>query len=1081
MKKNMRRSFMRVRRYLFLLLAVLAPNAFAAGTSDEATNQLPLKPGRSLDFHVDEGTWMALDVSPDGETILFDLLGDIYALDMDGGEARPVLQGMAFETNPVFSPDGKQIAFISDRSGSSNLWVADVDGGGLKQLSHDKGATLFTAPEWGADGESVYVSRAVHSVLAFEIFKFRLDGGMAEQITKAKPSGGESFDERHNAIGAVASSDGRYLYYAMKHGTTWTPQDPPNWSIARRDLETDVEDIIIAAVGGGGMRPALSHDGRYLVYASRYEAKTGLRLRDLETGADRWLLFPIDHDGQTGGYYADILPRFAFTPDNEALIFTRNGKFQRLSIREEKQSEIPFSAHVELGLGPATRVAQTSETGPVRARVIEETKLSPDGRAVVFSALGGVYVQKLEEGASAQRISRAETDAFQPSWSPDGRRIAYVTWSAKDGGHIWSAAADGSEQRQLTKAASFYSEPVFSPDGRQLIAMRANHHERRRKLLEIMPDRLTDIIRLSADGGEVSLVAHAYGARLPQIESGGERLRFYAPGGLKSIRLDGTDLQRRISVVVQNWNQYFADRSVPVDDLRLNPRGDLALAKTGSQLYLLRMPEGKGKEPPVVDLRDTGLLLTKLTNVGADFFGWSADGKTIYWTVGSTFRRIALEDAFSLVSGEAEEKAEVFPLVVEIPRDTPQGALVLRGAMAITMNGDEVIKNADILIINNRIAAVGKRGKTDAPKDAVIRNVKGKYILPGFVDTHAHWIQVRRKVQDRGHWNFLANLAYGVTSGLDVQTFTTDAFAYQDMIDAGLMIGPRAFSTGPGVFVNSRIDSKKSALNVLKRYKDHYRTRNIKSYMVGGREQRQYLIEAAAELGVSPTTEGASDLWLNVTHAMDGFAGNEHNLPVTPLHEDVISLFAKTRISYTPTLIIAYGGPPGWDSLVIGHYDQLDEKLRRFTPQSVIVDKLRNLRWKPSEEQTYSLFARDAVKIQRAGGLVGMGSHGELQGLGYHWELQAYASGGAAPFEVLQAATIGSSEVIGRAGEIGSLEPGKFADLLILDENPLEDIRNTLSLEYVMKNGRLYDAGTLNEVWPREKPLAAPWFWDQAP
>jgi len=277
------------------------------------------------------------------------------------------------------------------------------------------------------------------------------------------------------------------------------------------------------------------------------------------------------------------------------------------------------------------------------------------------------------------------------------------------------------------------------------------------------------------------------------------------------------------------------------------------------------------------------------------------------------------------------------------------------------------------------------------------------------------------------------------------------------------------------------MDTKENAIDVLTRYRDYYRTRNIKSYMVGGREQRQHMIEAAAELGMMPTTEGASDLWLNLTHAIDGFSGNEHTLPVTPLYDDVVELYAKSRIAYTPTLLVGYGGPPAWDEMVISDYDHFDDKLRRFMPDHIITDKLRNIHWRPPEYQTYPLFAGDALKILRAGGLVGVGSHGNMQGLGYHWEMQALASGGATPHEVLKAATIGSSEVIGRALEIGSLEPGKFADLLILDENPLEDIRNTMSLEFVMKNGRLYDAETLDEVWPRQRPLGKSWFQDEGP
>lgn len=214
-------------------------------------------------------------------------------------------------------------------------------------------------------------------------------------------------------------------------------------------------------------------------------------------------------------------------------------------------------------------------------------------------------------------------------------------------------------------------------------------------------------------------------------------------------------------------------------------------------------------------------------------------------------------------------------------------------------------------------------------------------------ENHAHWLEIRRQAHDDQMWDLLANLAYGVTSGLDPQTFTTDVFAYEDMIDAGIMPGPRAWSTGPGVFNNSEILSQTAATEVLTRYRDNYRTRNIKSYMVGDRERRQYMVEAAKTLGMMPTTEGASDLDLDLTHAIDGFSGNEHALPVTPLHEDVIRLFAEGRTSLVPTLSVLYGGEPALFDFIIERRPQQDPKFSHFVPPGIVSEKIRNRRWMP--------------------------------------------------------------------------------------------------------------------------------------
>ncbi|MGH8168212.1 MAG: amidohydrolase family protein, partial [Woeseiaceae bacterium] len=363
---------------------------------------------------------------------------------------------------------------------------------------------------------------------------------------------------------------------------------------------------------------------------------------------------------------------------------------------------------------------------------------------------------------------------------------------------------------------------------------------------------------------------------------------------------------------------------------------------------------------------------------------------------------------------------------------------------------------------------------------AAVRDLDGRYVIPGFVDTHAHWYEVRRDLLDLQSWSFLANLAFGVTSGLDVQGMDQDAFVYQDLIDAGRMIGPRAWAVGRGMFSDNVIESREDARKLLRRYRDYYGTRNVKAYAIGDRRTRQWLIEAAAEFGMMPTTEGMADLKLDLTHAIDGFAGNEHYVP-EPLYRDVIELFGRTRIAYTPTLLITSGGPAAEDVFFSAAPWHEHPKLARFMPHTVIDARTSPRQWLRSDQHIYPRVAADARSILQAGGRIGIGSHAQLQGVAYHWEMQAFAAGGWTPREILTAATIGGSEIIGRAGAIGSLEPGKYADLLILERNPLESIDNTLLIRQVMKNGRLYDADTLDELWPRERALPELWFADDAP
>lgn len=1041
---------------------------------------LSLAPARTLDLSLSEATWMQPDLSPDGKTILFNLLGDIYAVDAQGGQARPVLTGQAFETAPVYSPDGKSIAFVSDRSGVTNLWIANADGSNPRQISREDKLTVFATPVWAPDGSAVYVSRMKHPVLAFELWRFPLDGTEGKVVVKAQPNG-EDWDNRINAMGAAISADGRYAYYARKTGHTWTEKAPPNWSIARRDLATDVETVIIQGQGGA-MSPALSHDGHFIAYASRWKNQTGLRLRELSTGQDRWLAFPIDHDGQEQGYYYGLTPRFTFTADDKALIASVDGKLRRIEVATGAATPIPFTVHAKVDLGPLTRVSQVEETGPVRARLIQAPSVSPDGKHFAFTALGGLYVQDLKPGSKPAMVKGAPDKAFQPRWSPDGKALVFVTWDPRAGGAIWRVPAAGGKAVRLTDDGAFYTEPTFSPDGASVVALKSSQYDRLRRASEASPEWPTDIVSLPAVGGAQRLVAHTSAARLLAFAADPKRVRFYSGAGVQSVAVDGSEAKPKAEFVgkTRPWSQYVGVQ-VPAEEIKLSPAGDKAIVRTASELYLVDVPAAADGKTPEVNLETATSGFVKLTKIGADFFDWADGGKSIVWSVGSTLRKIALADVDRASPGASEATALAVRAPVEVPRDTPEGTIVLRGATVVTMRGDEVIQNAEVVVSGGRIVSVGKAGEKPLPKGAVVRDVAGKVITPGFIDAHAHWFDIRRQIQDPQPWSFLVSLSFGITSSLDPQTFTNDQFVYQDMADAGLTLAPRLYSTGPGVFTASRIDSEAEAEDVLKRYRDAYRTRNIKSYMVGDRAQRQYMVEAAKALGMMPTTEGASDLNLNLTHALDGFSGNEHALPVSPLREDVVQLFAQSRTSLVPTLNVLYGGEPPLFDLIITRRPQDEPRLKRFMPPGVMGAKLGDRHWTPPENMSYASFARDALNIQRAGGVVGLGSHSEVQGLGFAWEMQLFASGGATPLETIRAATMGSAEAIGRTHDIGSLEPGKFADLLIFDADPLADIANVEKLGQVMKNGRLYEAATLDEVWPVKRPLPAQWFADEAP
>ncbi|NNF28520.1 MAG: amidohydrolase family protein [Gemmatimonadetes bacterium] len=204
---------------------------------------------------------------------------------------------------------------------------------------------------------------------------------------------------------------------------------------------------------------------------------------------------------------------------------------------------------------------------------------------------------------------------------------------------------------------------------------------------------------------------------------------------------------------------------------------------------------------------------------------------------------------------------------------------------------------------------------------------------------------------------------------------------------------------------------------------------------------------------------------MNLTLMLDGYAGVEHSLPIWPLYRDVQELVRQSGITYTPTLIVAYGGPPMFDYYLERERIEQNEKLGRFMPRAeVLQEGLRRNRWVRDDQWAFPHIAREAARLMEAGGRVGMGSHGNLQGLGAQWELWSYGLGDMKPLEIIRAATLYGAHAIGMEGDLGSLEAGKLADFQVLERNPLEDIRNTDSIRWVVLGGRVLSGDTLEDI-----------------
>lgn len=1075
----------------------------AAEKSDEDKKSkeaggLTLTPTRKAEYSTTEGTWVSLDVSPDGKTIVFDLVGHLYVMGIEGGNATAITSGMAFDSQPRFSPDGKRLVFVSDRSGATNVWISNVDGSNAKQITSDTNS-MFVSPSWTSDGRYILASRmkpkAYRSLLELRMYDAQGGSGLA-----VGPEHGSEGQPEKNIVGATSSPDGRYFYYSMRSPG---PGEGAKWQLARRDLRTGEEETITSE-NGGAFRPVLSPDGTKLVYATHYEGGAAIRVRDLATGEERWFKHPTQRDAQESGVIdRDLLPGYAFTPDGQSILMTYGGKFHRLDLKSAQDTEIAFQARVLRELGPKLNFQTRVVEGPVEARLIQGAVESPDGGRIAFSALGHLYTVKRGSNEKPKRVTFSEDGEFEPAWSPDGKSLAYVTWSAKTGGAVWKVAAEGGEPTKLTLFIGYYTEPAWAPDGSAILVLRGPRDMALEQADQwLRPIGGLELVSVPADGAAATVITPAAHYSFPHFAGADKRIfvtQLQKPNlqnasySLVSMNTDGTDRHEVLKLGAKNiWGSDFG----PPAKIQVSPEGTQAIALYRSQVYLFNLPI-VGGPAPTIDLSAPAVSVYRLTDVGADFASWADSGKTVTWAVGSTYFRLPLSDLSTGTQSAAGStaapatyspeqamklKPETQRVSVTTPRAMPEGTVVLRGAKVVTMRGDEILRSADIVIHNNRIQSVGARGSLKLPQGTKLIDVNGTTIVPGFIDTHAHWFNIKRGVLDFENWDFLATLAYGITAGRDPQTYTSDIFAYQDLADTGVMIGPRAYTTGPGLFSTNDFHSEVEAEKVVSRYKDYYRTNMVKSYEVGDREQRQFVVEACAKLQVMPTTEGGAEMIMDLTHVIDGFGGNEHQFPIASVYSDVTNLVAQSGIYYTPTFIIGYYDGPGTEDQYFETTDVYNNpKLRHFIPLDVLDEKTSELHWYRKDKYSFQTGAASAWKIQKGGGKVCVGGHGELQGASFHWQLWSLQAGGMSPLEALRSATLNGAEAIGLAQDLGSIEPGKLADMVILNKDPLEDIHNTTSVKYVMKNGVLYDGDTLNEVWPAQKTAGPFWWWSDHP
>lgn len=1053
-----------MKRALIVTFIALLASQLSAQQNPKWNVEKPTGPSKSLNFQTNEGTWMNLDLSPDGQTIVFDLLGDIYKMPVTGGKATLLAGGMASEVQPRFSPNGKYISYTSDKDGGDNIWIMNTDGTGKRAITKETFRLLNNAV-WTPDSEYLIARKhftSGRSLGAGEMWMYHIaGGGEGVQLTKRK-------NDQQDAGEPEISPDGKYVYFSedVSPGPLFQYNKDPNgeiYNIRRLNRETGIIETV-AGGSGGAMRPQISPDGKFLAFVRRVRLNTELFIQDLQTGEEWSVYDDLTHDQQEAWAIFGLYPNFAWTPDSREIIFYAEGKIRKLEVLTQYLSEIPFEVSVNQTITDALHFEQKVFNEEFLVKMIRQLSTSPDGKKIAFNAAGYIYLKDLPNGKPI-RISTGNEFEFEPEFSPDGKSLVYVSWSDDNRGSIMKYSIPDSSFMKLSTEKGYYYSPKFSNKGDKIVYRKGVGND----VLGYAFGKNPGIYIMPANGGTATLVLNN-GIR-PSFNSNDSRIFFQSSEAekkaLKSMDLNGGNIRT-------HYTSTYANAFSPSPDGKWIAFTELfnvyitPFANTGMALDL--------------SSNNKSLPLTKVSKDAGTYIHWSKDSQRLNWTLGPKYFSKDINSSFGFLEGpEKTAKSDTLGLDIDLrlKSDLPEGKIAITNARIITMKGDEVIENGTIVIDKNKITAIGTN--VSVPEGARVINASGKTIMPGIIDVHSHLRASSDGVSPQQDWSYYANLAFGVTTSHDPSANTEMVFSQADMVRTGAMVGPRVYSTGTILYgadgdfktvVNS-LDDARSALRRMKAVGAF----SVKSYNQPRRDQRQQIIQAARELQLEVVPEGGSTFFHNLTHIQDGHTSLEHNVPQVPLFKDVKALWNKSTTSYTPTLIVSYGSQSGENYW----YDRTNvwenERLLSYTPRYIVDSRSRRRTTSEFADYGHIKVARAAKELSDGGTKINLGAHGQVQGLGAHWELWMFAQGGMSSLQAIRSATLNGAEHLGMAKEIGSLEAGKLADMLILDANPLDDIRNTEKIRYVIINGRVYDTETMNETISREK--ARNLFWWQ--
>jgi Tol biopolymer transport system component/imidazolonepropionase-like amidohydrolase len=1019
-------------------------------------------PLSKIDINVTEGTWMNVNVSPDGEHIVFDLLGDIYQIPIAGGEAKPLAQGIAWQMQPVYSPDGKYIAFTSDEDGGDNIWIMNADGTNPHAITTET-FRLLNSPAWSPDSQYLVARKhftGTRSLGAGEVWMFHVAGGEGVKLT-------ERPNEQKDLGEPAYSPDGRYIYFsqdATPGKTFHYSKDSVKgiYKIKRYDTQTGDIEVLIEGTGGA-IRPTPSPDGKTLAYIKRDGFQSTLYSLDLKSGEETKLYDKLDRDMQETWAIHGVYPTMSWTKDNKYIVFWAKGKINKLDVDSKKISDIPFSVKSQRDIQPSVRFTQNLDQDEFDVKMLRMAQVSPDGEKVVFEALGKIWIRDIKDGKH-KRLTRLDDDINElfPQWSRDGKDIVFTTWNDQQQGTVSVVSARGGKAKVLTNEPGKYVEPTFSPDGEYIVYRKARGGYMTPRTWSQEPGLYKVDIK-----GKQSTKLTASGHQ-PQFGDDSDRVYFMDSGEtpeFASIGMNGFEKR----------THYTSDHAT---EFRLSPNGEHLAFAERFRVYVT--PFAKHGETIAIGPKATNLPITQLSARAGESISWNGKNNQLYWTLGPDLYQADVDTQY--VKAETKVDPKITSIGFKDKADVPRGTVVFTGGKVITMENDQVIDNGVVIVKDNKIVSVGD-ANTIIPKNAQVIDISGKTIMPGIFDAHAHGGQADDEIIPQQNWALYSGLSLGVTAIHDPSNDTTEIFAASEQQKAGNIVGPRIFSTGTILYganlpgYTSHVDSLDDAKFHLERLKK-VGAFSVKSYNQPRRDQRQQIIAAARELEMMVVPEGGSLLQHNLSMIADGHTTVEHSLPAASIYNDIKQFWSQTEVHYTPTLVVAYGGISGehyW-------YDKTDvwahPRLSMYVPHDILDARSMRRTTAPDEHYNHFNVARVANELNNIGVKPNIGAHGQREGLAAHWEMWMFAQGGMSNMEVLKTATINPATTFGMDHQLGSIKVGKLADLIVIDGDPLADIRTTDKVTYTMVNGKLFNSETMNQL-NGDKHKRKPFFFEK--